>query len=43
MNLKHINILLADDDADDCQIFEQALKGFRQLPILLPLITVKNS
>ena len=26
--MKHLNILLADDDADDCQIFEQALKGF---------------
>lgn len=28
MNLGHINILLADDDADDRLIFEKALKGF---------------
>ncbi len=27
MNLKHVNILLADDDTDDCIFFKDALKG----------------
>ncbi len=28
MNLKKLNVLLADDDVDDCLFFEVALKGF---------------
>jgi CheY-like chemotaxis protein len=28
MNLKHLNILLADDDIDDCIFFKEALEGF---------------
>lgn len=39
MNLKHVNILLADDDADDCLIFERALKGF---PLITHLVTVND-
>lgn len=39
MNLKHVNILLADDDADDCHIFEQALKDF---PAITNLTTIDN-
>ncbi len=39
MNLKHINILLADDDDDDRLIFERALKDF---PAITNLITVNN-
>ena len=27
MSLKHLNILLADDDTDDCVFFKQALEG----------------
>jgi CheY-like chemotaxis protein len=34
-----INILLADDDADDCLLFEEALK---ELPLLTSLSIVKN-
>lgn len=39
MNLKRINILLADDDADDCRIFERAIKDF---PAVTDLTTVNN-
>lgn len=39
MDLKHVNILLADDDADDCLIFERALKGF---PLSTNLVTVND-
>lgn len=39
MTSKHINILLADDDQDDCLFFEQALK---ELSIVATLKTVKN-
>ena len=28
MNLEHLNILLADDDGDDCLFFKEALGGF---------------
>ena len=28
MNLKQLNILLADDDIDDCAFFKKALEGF---------------
>jgi len=39
MDFKHINILLAEDDADDCVIFERALKDF---PAITNLTTVNN-
>jgi hypothetical protein len=39
MKLNQVNILLADDDADDCIIFKQALNGF---PILTNLATVDD-
>ncbi|MCW3104825.1 MAG: transcriptional regulator [Bacteroidetes bacterium] len=39
MNSKHINILLADDDADDCLIFERALRDY---PAITNLITVND-
>jgi CheY-like chemotaxis protein len=37
--LKLLNILLADDDIDDCRFFEEALKA---LPILTSLTTVHD-
>ncbi len=37
--MEHINILLADDDADDCLIFWRALKGF---PVKTKLTTVDD-
>jgi len=36
MNTKKLNILLADDDLDDCQFFKEALEA-------LPLITTLNT
>lgn len=39
MNLKPVNILLADDDADDRLIFEKALKG---LTVITSLSTVDD-
>jgi len=37
MTLKQLNILLADDDADDCIFFKEALKEF-PLPTLLTAV-----
>ena len=37
MNLRPLNILLADDDVDDCSFFEKAL---REIPIASQLKTV---
>ena len=39
MDTKELNILLADDDADDCSFFQQALK---ELPIASKLVTVND-
>ena len=39
MSLKHINILLADDDPDDCHFFKLALE---QLPISTQLTSVPD-
>lgn len=39
MNLKHINILLADDDTDDCQFFKVAIE---ELPFSKQLTTVHD-
>ena len=39
MNKKQLNILLADDDADDCFFFEKAL---REIPIAARLTMVNN-
>ncbi len=39
MNLKQLNILLADDDADDRFFFKEALTGF---PILTYFVAVHN-
>jgi CheY-like chemotaxis protein len=39
LNLKQLNILLADDDPDDCLFFKEALKGF---PLPTHLTTVPN-
>jgi len=39
MNAKQLNILLADDDADDCFFFEKAL---REISIATRLTTVNN-
>ena len=39
MNKKQLNILLADDDADDCFFFEKAL---REIPIPTQLTMVNN-
>jgi CheY-like chemotaxis protein len=39
MNLKKLNILLADDDIDDCHFFKEALEA---LPITTELVTVHD-
>lgn len=39
MNKIHYNILLADDDMDDCTFFEDALK---ELPVSATLLTVND-
>src|ERR1035437_9950108 len=39
MNLKQVNVLLADDDIDDCNFFTQALKA---LPLSTHITTVHN-
>ena len=39
MNLKKLNILLADDDIDDCQFFKDALEA---LPLTTKLTTVHD-
>ena len=39
MNLKQLNILLADDDIDDCQFFKEALEA---LPLTTQLKTVHD-
>ena len=39
MSLKKLNILLADDDIDDCRFFKQALEA---LPISTELVTVHD-
>ena len=39
MNTKQVNILLADDDTDDCFFFEKALK---EIPIESNLIIVRD-
>jgi len=39
MNLKQLNILLADDDADDCFFFRKALEAF---PLSTPLVVVHD-
>lgn len=39
MSFKHLNILLADDDPDDCLFFKEALAG---LPLPPHLTTVPN-
>lgn len=39
MSSKHLNILLADDDTDDCIIFKKALE---KLPLSTHLTTVKD-
>jgi CheY-like chemotaxis protein len=39
MNLNRLNILLADDDTDDCSFFDKALK---EIPIATDLITVHD-
>ena len=38
-HMKSMNILLADDDADDCFFFEKAL---REIPVATQLITVND-
>ena len=39
MNLRQLNILLADDDIDDCQFFKEALEA---LPLTAQLKTVHD-
>ena len=39
MNVKHLNILLADDDTDDCYFLKEALK---ELPLPMQLISVQD-
>ena len=39
MSIKHLNILLADDDTDDCLFFEEALA---ELPVSTKLTTVHD-
>ena len=39
MSSKHLNLLLADDDTDDCIFFKEALKEF---PLSTHLTTVHN-
>jgi CheY-like chemotaxis protein len=39
MKLKHLNILLADDDTDDCMFFKQSLENF---PISTSLTIVND-
>jgi CheY-like chemotaxis protein len=39
MNTKHLNILLADDDMDDCNFFKHALE---ELPLSAQLTTVHD-
>ena len=39
MHLKQLNILLADDDIDDCQFFKEALEA---LPVSTRLTTVND-
>ena len=39
MNLQHINILLADDDSDDCLLFKEALE---ELPLSASLTVVND-
>jgi CheY-like chemotaxis protein len=39
MSLKHLNILLADDDKDDCLFFKEVLE---ELPLLTYLTVVHN-
>ena len=39
MNLKQLNILLADDDIDDCHFFREALEA---LPLTTKLTTVND-
>lgn len=39
MNLKQLNILLADDDADDCFFFRKSLEAF---PLSTPLLVVHD-
>ena len=39
MNLKQLNILLADDDLDDCRFFKEALEA---LPLTTKLTTVND-
>ena len=39
MNAKQVNILLADDDADDCFFFEKAL---REIPLATQLTVVND-
>lgn len=39
MHLKQLNILLADDDIDDCQFFREALEA---LPVTTRLTTVND-
>ena len=39
MNVKQLNILLADDDMDDCRFFKEALEA---LPLTTKLTTVNN-
>ena len=39
MNMKPVNIVLADDDADDCFFFEKALK---EIPIEINLSIVRD-
>ena len=39
MNNSTLNLLLADDDADDCMFFKEALE---ELPVAAKLITVND-
>ena len=39
MSLKHLNLLLADDDIDDCSFFKEVLEN---LPISTHLTTVHD-
>jgi CheY-like chemotaxis protein len=39
MNLNQLNVLLADDDTDDCSFFDKAL---REIPIATHLTTVRD-
>ena len=39
MNSKHLNLLLTDDDTDDCLFFKEALEG---LPLSTQLTTVHD-